>query len=149
MLMNQWQQIAAVRFKFKKRIQAAVDEARNKKKYGLKDELKPNPTQEEALQHALPIDSVTIRVGSRDFKLTIQHPEEWLDVVESTYKLYAGTLIGDIMQAYYDSYDTYPRRPDVLSGLKGISRSTFYSWRSEFLSDAVLLATKKGLTEKI
>ena len=149
MLMNQWQQIAAIAFKYKKRIQSAVDEARVKKKYGLKDELKPNPTQEEALLHAIPVDSVTIRVGSRDYKLTIRHPGEWLQVVEATYSLHSTTPIGDIMKAYYDSYDTYPRRPDVISGLKGISRSTFYAWRQEFLSDAVLIAARKGITEKI
>ncbi len=144
--MNQWQQIAAIAFKYKKRIQSAVDEARVKKKYGLKDELKPNPTQEEALRHALPVDTITIRIGSRGYKLTIQHPDIWLKVVDETYKLHSSTPIGDIMRVYYDSFDTYPRRPDVISGLKGISRSTFYAWRSEFLSDAVLIAAKKGLT---
>lgn len=147
MIVNQWRHVAAIPFKYRHKLKAAVEEARTKKRYGLRDELKANPTQEHALQHCVPIKSVTIRVGRRGYELTVHEPEKWLQVVNETYWIYENTLVGDIMQAYYDSFDTYPRKPDVISGLRGISRSTFYAWRSEFLEDAVLIASRHGLIE--
>lgn len=148
MIVNQWRHIVAIPFKHRNKLKTAVADARAKKRYGLRDELKANPTQEQALQHCVPIKSVTIRVGRRGYELTVCEPEAWLQVVDETYWIYENTLIGDIMQAYYDSFDTYPRKPDVISGLRGISRSTFYAWRSEFLEDAVLIASKYGLIKK-
>lgn len=56
MLVKHWQRVAETRFKYHKKIQMAVDEARAcRHPHGLKDKLKPNPTQQDALKGILPL----------------------------------------------------------------------------------------------
>ena len=61
MLVKHWQRVAETRFKYHKKIQMAVDEARAcRHPHGLKDKLKPNPTQQDALKGILPLKKVSV-----------------------------------------------------------------------------------------
>ena len=85
----------------------AVDEARAcRHPHGLKDKLKPNPTQQDALKGILPLKKVSVYIGRRSYELVIEQ---------------------------------------VISGLQGVSRQTFYAWRNEFLSDAAIIAAQHGI----
>ena len=79
MLVKHWQRVAETRFKYQKKIQMAVDEARAcRHPHGLKDKLKPNPTQQDALKGMLPLKKVSVYIGRRSYELVIEQPEEWL-----------------------------------------------------------------------
>lgn len=144
MLIKYWQRVAEVRFKYRKKIQLAVDDARARRRpKGLEDKLKPNPTQQDALKGITPLKKVSIYVGKRGYELVIERPEAWLDVIRETYTLYKGSPIGTAMKKHYA--DCGRVQPEVISGLQGVSRQTFYAWRNEFLSDAALIAAQHGI----
>lgn len=146
MLVKHWQRVAETRFKYHKKIQMAVDEARAcRHPHGLKDELKPNPTQQDALKGILPLKKVSVYIGRRSYELIIEQPEEWLAVIRETYALYKDSPIGHVMHKYYDKYEDRHVQPEVISGLQGVSRQTFYAWRNEFLSDAAIIAAQHGI----
>ena len=146
MLVKHWQRVAETRFKYHKKIQMAVDEARAcRHPHGLKDKLKPNPTQQDALKGILPLKKVSVYIGRRSYELVIEQPEEWLEVIRETYALYKDSPIGHVMHKYYDNYENRHVQPEVISGLQGVSRQTFYAWRNEFLSDAAIIAAQHGI----
>ena len=76
MLVKHWQRVAETRFKYHKKIQMAVDEARAcRHPHGLKDKLKPNPTQQDALKGILPLKKVSVYIGRRSYELVIEPPD--------------------------------------------------------------------------
>lgn len=148
MLVKHWQRVAETRFKYQKKIEEAVGEARTSRRpLGLKDKLKPNPTQQDALKELVVLQKVSIHIGRgrHSFELTISQPEEWLAVIRETYALYKDSSIGQVMHKYYENYDGRHVQPEVISGLQGVSRQTFYAWRNEFLSDAAIIAAQHGI----
>lgn len=146
MLVKHWQRVAETRFKYEKKIRAAVDEKRTSlHPPALKDKLKPNPTQEDGLKKLVTLKNISITIGKRDYELVIEQPEEWLAVIRETYALYKDSPIGAVMKKYYNDYDKNHVRPEVVSGLQGVSRQTFYAWRNEFLTDAAIIAVQCGI----
>lgn len=144
MLIKHWQRAAEIRFKYQKKIQLAVDDARARRRpRGLEDKLKPNPTQQDALKKITPLKKVSIYVGKRGYELVIEQPEAWLDVIRETYALYKDSPVGAAMKKHYA--DRGRVQPEIISGLQGVSRQTFYTWRNEFLSDAALIAAQHGI----
>lgn len=146
MLVKHWQKVAEVRFKYQNKIQQAVEDTYTALHIPLlKDKMKPNPTQDEGLKKLIPLKNVNIYVGRRGYELTIEQPEEWLAVIRETYALYKDSPIGAIMCKYYKNFEKRHVQPEVISGLQGVSRQTFYAWRNEFLGDAAIIAAQHGI----
>lgn len=72
MLVKHWQRVAETRFKYHKKIQMAVDEARAcRHPHGLKDKLKPNPTQQDALKGILPLKRLAYTLAAEAMSLSL------------------------------------------------------------------------------
>lgn len=98
-----------------------------------------DPTGEFVVHKNAKIKKVVIVVKGK--RIIIRDPERWLEVIHDTYVLYSRQPISNMIQERIK----HKKSADVISGLMGISRETYYRWENEFLDDAVFLAGKAGL----
>ena len=110
-------------------LQQAVDELRIIRKTDARDTA--NPTQNEAVAGLSEIPAA----------LTYDRPEAWLRVVDSTWRKYHGTVIGDAMCRRYKLREKWTRTVCYLF----IADDTYFRWRREFILSAALLAAREGL----
>lgn len=100
-----------------------------------------NPTETAALKNIEPVRMVSFGYGP--YQSIIMNPELWLEVVTETYKIHENQLAG---KAMYQRYEC-GKSQKVIAELMGVTRQSIYLWRSEFLTDAVFLASKKKILD--
>lgn len=100
-----------------------------------------DPTAVEAIRRAMPLTKIRIYHGQTEE--IIEQPEQWLKVIDETFSLYKGLLAGHCMQARYVKH----LKPEEIMSSHGISKSTYYTWRDDFLRDGALIAISKGLVK--
>lgn len=66
-------------------------------------------------------------------------PKLWLLIIEQVYDLHRN-LLTPAMKARYRGANS-----KMVYELAGVSKQTFFAWRAEFLTDAILLAVKHNL----
>jgi len=98
-----------------------------------------DPTANAAVKRATPLKAVYITTPRGEEK--ISKPESWLNVIDGTFRCYKSLLAGECMRDRYVKHE----KPESIMVKRCISRSSFYSWRDEFLRDAVLFAISEGL----
>lgn len=151
MLIEQYLDSVKLRFKWRRLISAAVNDARAelfaKKGGGETREKfkKTDPTGVTAVKNISGIKSV--RISPRSGKLVyVQEPEKWLEVMDAVYAGYKekSPFVGEAMRMLFEER----KNADVIAGLMGISRQAFYLKQQRFLIDAAFLAMQKGLIKK-
>lgn len=85
-----------------------------------------------------------VRIIVNGKRVTIERPEEWLEVVKSTYDLYSRQPIANVIPERIKTKKSI----EVLAGFMGISKETYIRWENEFFDDAVVLAAAAGLFEE-
>lgn len=135
-----------IHFKYRKLIQEAINDKRaeqvaKKAIAGRNKKSKTDPTCNQAIKKATPIEKVTIYPKGQNMAITIHNPEKWLQVVAETYKNYKNKPIGIAVQEHYDK----GLRHEVISGLMGISRQSYWRNRKAFFTDAAFLAVREKL----
>lgn len=101
-----------------------------------------DPTAIAALKHITPLHYVTIKDGLWDIK--VYNPEKWISIIEYCFGIYHETLTGKLAERRYLKSET----PEFTMGEMGInSKSTYYAWRDDFATMAVMLAVAEGIID--
>ncbi len=100
-----------------------------------------DPTANVAIKEVMPIKTVTIKIGKYDTE-TIKQPEKWLQVIETTYKHYAGKTIEKLLQQRYKG-ETYQHTCIDL----GISPNIYYCMIREANQFSLACACQAGLVK--
>lgn len=101
-----------------------------------------DPTAISAIKHVTPLRYVTVAEGIWDFK--VYDPEKWIAIMEYCFGIYHETLTGKLAERRYLKRET----PEFTMGEMGInSKSTYYAWRDDFATMAVMLAVAEGIID--
>lgn len=150
MLIDDKIKLAEQYFKYRKQIAEAVKSVRQelnakngiimpKNKYQHTD-----PTAAEAIKNLERIESIKIYPKDRQEAITINNPEEWLEVIDTIYGEYKNKSIGIAVKNQLEKKIS----ANVLSGLMGVTRTAYYTKRKLFFVDAVFLAQERNLFKK-
>lgn len=100
-----------------------------------------DPTSATAIRHAMPIACVTIQDGLYDTK--IYNPEKWIKIIDYTFKIYGNRLEAVLAKRKYLKKEDV----DFIVDSMLISKTTYYSWRLDFVTQAAFLAVAENLVD--
>lgn len=101
-----------------------------------------DPTAIAALKHVTPLHYVTIKDGLWEIK--VYDPEKWITIIDYCFGVYGSTLTGQLVTRRYLKAES----PEVTMGEMGISsKNTYYAWRDDFATLAVMLAVGDGILD--
>ncbi len=146
MIVDEYLDHVELHFKYRKLILEAIKDKRaellsKKITAGRNKKSKTDPTCNQAIKKVMPIDKVTIYPNGHSIAITIKNPEKWMQVVSETYKAYKNKPIGVAVLEHYEK----GLRHEVISGLMGISRQSYWRNRKAFFTDAAFLAEREKL----
>ena len=122
-------------FRLEKEIQEAILEERERRL----NKRSRNPTEDMVVNKIMPVRKV--RVSYKQRTLVVEQPEKWLAIIKVIYAAYSNHPICSMVRMRLEDN----KSPEVISGVMGISRETYYGWYREFFRDAVFVACSRGL----
>ena len=100
-----------------------------------------DPTASQTIKTLTPIKAVVVVTGKPPHPVTIRKPEEWIEVIEMTYKHFYGKQIGEMLDRRYNKHHEVTK----IYVDMGIDRSTYYEWRNTAITFTALACCQVGL----